>query len=57
MQKKLFSIGQQDLGDGQVLCQWSPRATWLAAAGNKVSTNSCTARHQLALQDASDIKV
>jgi hypothetical protein len=41
MQKKLFSIGQQDLGDGQVLCQWSPRATWLAAAGNKVCTSRC----------------
>lgn len=38
MQRKLFAVSQQDLGDGQVVCQWSPRGSWLAAAGNKVRT-------------------
>lgn len=38
MQRKLFAVSQQDLGDGQVVCQWSPRGSWLAAAGNKVCT-------------------
>lgn len=37
VQRKLFAIGQQELGDGQVLCQWSSKGSWLAAAGNKAS--------------------
>jgi hypothetical protein len=36
LQRKLFTINQQDLGDGSVTFAWSPRGSWLAVAGSKV---------------------
>ena len=36
MQKKLFSIKSDVLGDGKVTFEWSPRGNYLAATGSKV---------------------
>lgn len=34
--KKLFGVGPEVLGDGKVLFEWSPKGSFLAAAGCKV---------------------
>lgn len=36
LQKKLFTIGPEDLGDGQVIFEWSPKGDFIAVAGTKV---------------------
>lgn len=35
--RKLFTISQQQLGEGAVIFEWSPKGSWLAAAGSKVT--------------------
>ncbi len=37
--KKLFGVGPEALGDGKVLFEWSPKGSFLAAAGSKVGMN------------------
>lgn len=38
IQRKLFEIGSADLGDGQIIFEWSPKGTLVAVAGCKART-------------------